>query len=148
MAGGSPMRSSGHADRQAFAEGGQADNPVARAAGKVSHHPASLGYHASGYHGPHGEHSEMEYGLGIPTRGPLAGRASIEAIATRAKAPGFSCLATSDRFTAPRAVASRHPCADTGAFPDSARFVSMPISTSDEDGIRLPDRAPHGGSHG
>ena len=90
----------------------------------------------------------MEYGLGIPTRSPLAGRASIEAIATRAKAPGFSCLATSGRFTAPRAVASRHPCADTGAFPDSARFVSMPISTSDEDGIRLPGRAPHGGSHG
>ena len=119
-----------------------------RAAGQVSHHPASLGYHASGYHGPQGEHSEMDYRLGIPTRGPLAGRASIEAIAIRVRAPGVSCLATSDRFTTPLAIASRRPCTDAGAFPDPAGFVSLPLSTSDEDGIRLPGRAPHGGSQG
>ena len=40
----------------------------------------------------------MEYGLGIPTRGPLAGRESINAIATRAEALGVSWLAVSDHL--------------------------------------------------
>ena len=59
----------------------------------------------------------MEYGLGIPTRGPLANPASTEAIATRAEALGFSWLAVSDHLIVPRAIDSRHPCSDTGAFP-------------------------------
>ena len=61
----------------------------------------------------------MEYGLGIPTRGPLANRASIEAIATRAEALGFSWLAVSDHLIVPRAIDSRYPYSDTGAFPGS-----------------------------
>ena len=59
----------------------------------------------------------MEYGLGIPTRGPLAGRDGIDAIATRAEALGFSRLAVSGHLIVPRAIDSRHPCSDTGAFP-------------------------------
>ena len=62
----------------------------------------------------------MEYGLGIPTRGPLAHPASIEAIATRAEALGFSWLAVSDHLIVPRAIDSRYPCSDTGAFPGAA----------------------------
>ncbi len=62
----------------------------------------------------------MEFGLAIPTRGPPADRASIEAIATRAKALGFSWLAVPDHLIVPRAIDSRYPCSDTGAFPGSA----------------------------
>ena len=90
----------------------------------------------------------MEYGPGIPACDPPASRAGIEAFPARAGAPGFSCLAVSGRSIAPRAVASRRPCTDTGTFPGPAGFVSLPLSTSDGDGIRLPGRAPHGGSHG
>ena len=46
----------------------------------------------------------MEYGLAIPTRGPLATRESIRAIATRAEALGFSWLAVSDHLIVPRAI--------------------------------------------
>ena len=62
----------------------------------------------------------MEFGLAIPTRGPLADRASIEAIATRAEALGFSWLAVPDHLIVPRAIDSRYPYSDTGAFPGSA----------------------------
>ena len=61
----------------------------------------------------------MEFGLAIPTRGPPADRASIEAIATRAEALGFSWLAVPDHLIVPRAIDSRYPCSDTGAFPGS-----------------------------
>ena len=61
----------------------------------------------------------MEFGLAIPTRGPLADRASIEAIATRAEALGFSWLAVPDHLIVPRAIDSRYPYSDTGAFPGS-----------------------------
>ena len=59
----------------------------------------------------------MEFGLGIPTRGPLADPASIEAIAARAEALGFSWLAVSDHLIVPRAIDSRYPYSDSGAFP-------------------------------
>ena len=59
----------------------------------------------------------MEYGLGIPTRGPLADRESIATIATRAEALGFSWLAVSDHLIVPRAIDSRYPYSDTGVFP-------------------------------
>ena len=67
----------------------------------------------------------MEYGLGIPTRGPLANRASIEAIATRAEALGFSWLAVSDHLIVPRVIDSRYPYTDTGTFPGSATGECM-----------------------
>ena len=62
----------------------------------------------------------MEFGLAIPTRGPLADRTSIEAIAKRAEALGFSWLAVPDHLIVPRAIDSRYPYSDTGAFPGSA----------------------------
>ena len=68
----------------------------------------------------------MEYGLGIPTRGPLARRASIETIATRAKALGFSWLAVPDHLIVPRAIDSRYPYSDSGAFPRGWRKPPRP----------------------
>ena len=67
----------------------------------------------------------MEYGLGIPTRGPLATRESIETIATRAEALGFSWLAVSDHLIVPRAIDSRYPYSDSGAFPGAASGECM-----------------------
>ena len=67
----------------------------------------------------------MEYGLGIPTRGPLTTRESIEAIATRAEALGFSWLAVSDHLIVPRIIDSRYPYSDTGAFPGAASGECM-----------------------
>ena len=67
----------------------------------------------------------MEFGLGIPTRGPLATRERIEAIATRAEALGFSWLAVSDHLIVPRAIASRYPYSDSGAFPGAATGECM-----------------------
>ena len=61
----------------------------------------------------------MEFGLAIPTRGPLADRASIKAIATRAEALGFSWLAVPGHLIVPRAIDSRYPYSDIGAFPGS-----------------------------
>ena len=52
----------------------------------------------------------MEFGLGIPTRGPLADPATIHAIATHAEALGYSWLAVSDHLIVPRAIDSRYPC--------------------------------------
>ena len=51
----------------------------------------------------------MEYGLGIPTRSPLADRESVTTIATRAEALGVSRLAVSDHLIVPRAIDSRYP---------------------------------------
>ena len=62
----------------------------------------------------------MEFGLGIPTRGPLADRESIATIATRAETLGFSWLAVSDHLIVPRAIDSRYPYSDSGAFPGAA----------------------------
>lgn len=62
----------------------------------------------------------MEYGLAIPTRGPLATRESIRAIATRAETLGFSWLAVSDHLIVPRAIDSRYPYSETGAFPGAS----------------------------
>ncbi len=62
----------------------------------------------------------MEYGLGIPTRGPLAERSSIEAIARKAEDLGFSWLSVSDHLIVPRSIDSRYPYSASGTFPGAA----------------------------
>ena len=73
----------------------------------------------------------MEFGLAIPTCGPLANRTSIDAIATRAEALGFSRLAVPDHLIVPRAIDSRYPCSDTSAFPGSATGECLSNSCDD-----------------
>ena len=62
----------------------------------------------------------MDFGLTIPSRGPLATRATIGAIAERAEQLGFRHMAVSDHIVVPRSIASRYPYAASGAFPGSA----------------------------
>ncbi len=58
----------------------------------------------------------MDVGLTIPTRGPLATRAGIEAMARRAEDLGFAHLSLSDHLIVPRRIGSRYPYSQTGEW--------------------------------
>jgi probable F420-dependent oxidoreductase len=51
----------------------------------------------------------MDYGFSIPTRGPLATRESLLAIAKRGEELGFSYLAIPDHIVIPRQIGSPYP---------------------------------------
>jgi probable F420-dependent oxidoreductase len=51
----------------------------------------------------------MDYGFSIPTRGPLATRESIVALARRGEGLGFAYLAIPDHIVIPRQIASPYP---------------------------------------
>ncbi len=59
----------------------------------------------------------MQFGFNLPTRGPLATRAGIDAMAARGEALGFSHFAVPDHLVVPRTIGSRYPYSETGAFP-------------------------------
>ena len=59
----------------------------------------------------------MEFGFGIPTRGPLAKRDSIARLAERGEALGFTHLAIPDHIVVPRDISSRYPYNESGRFP-------------------------------
>jgi len=48
----------------------------------------------------------MDYGFSIPTRGPLANRDSVIALAKRGEELGFNYLAIPDHVVIPRKIAS------------------------------------------
>jgi probable F420-dependent oxidoreductase len=62
----------------------------------------------------------MDVGLTIPTRGPLATRQGIEAMARRAEALGFAHLSLSDHVIVPRSIASRYPYSPSGEWAGAA----------------------------
>jgi probable F420-dependent oxidoreductase len=51
----------------------------------------------------------MDYGFSIPTRGPLANRDSVIALAKRGEELGFNYLAIPDHVVIPRKIASPYP---------------------------------------
>jgi probable F420-dependent oxidoreductase len=51
----------------------------------------------------------MNYGFSIPTRGPLATREGVLALARRGEALGFAYLALPDHIVIPRTIASPYP---------------------------------------
>ena len=51
----------------------------------------------------------MDYGFSIPTRGPLANRDSVIALAKRGEELGFNYLAIPDHIVIPRKIASPYP---------------------------------------
>lgn len=59
----------------------------------------------------------MHYGFNIPLRGPLATPAGMAAIARHGETLGFSLAALPDHILIPRAIESRYPYSETGAFP-------------------------------
>jgi probable F420-dependent oxidoreductase len=62
----------------------------------------------------------MDFGLTIPTRGPLATPEGITTIVRRAEELGFAHLSVSDHVVVPRRIGSRYPYSESGAWPDAA----------------------------
>ena len=55
----------------------------------------------------------MDFGFNLPTRGPLAGRESILALAKRGEELGYTYLALPDHIVIPRAIDSPYPYSAT-----------------------------------
>jgi probable F420-dependent oxidoreductase len=62
----------------------------------------------------------MDIGLTIPTRGPLATREGIEAMARQAETLGFDHLSLSDHLVVPRSIDSRYPYSESGEWAGAA----------------------------
>jgi probable F420-dependent oxidoreductase len=62
----------------------------------------------------------MDFGLTIPTRGPLATPEGIETIVRRAEEQGFAHLSVSDHVVVPRSIESRYPYSASGAWPGAS----------------------------
>lgn len=62
----------------------------------------------------------MDVGFTIPTRGPLATPASVEAFSRSAHELGFASLAVPDHVVVPRTIDSRYPYSASGEFPGAA----------------------------
>ena len=59
----------------------------------------------------------MDYGFGIPTRGPLATPDDIKAIAQAGERLGFAYCHVNDHIVLPRDIGSRYPYSATGEWP-------------------------------
>jgi len=59
----------------------------------------------------------MQFGFGVPTRGPLATPAAIAAMVAKGEELGYSIATASDHVVVPRDIAARYPYSDTGDFP-------------------------------
>ena len=58
----------------------------------------------------------MEFGFGVPTRGPVATPDSLATLAQRGEEMGFSIISVSDHVVIPKSIASRYPYNETGEF--------------------------------
>jgi probable F420-dependent oxidoreductase len=58
----------------------------------------------------------MEFGFGIPTRGPMATPENIVTLAHKGEALGFAILSVSDHIIVPKAIASLYPYNESGSF--------------------------------
>ncbi len=62
----------------------------------------------------------MQYGIPIPSRGPLATPDQIRAIALNAEALGFDLITVADHIVIPQGIASKYPYSESGAFVNTA----------------------------
>ena len=58
----------------------------------------------------------MEFGFGLPSRGPLATTQNMITLAQRGEEMGFDILMVSDHIVAPRNIESRYPYNQTGEY--------------------------------
>ena len=58
----------------------------------------------------------MEFGFGVPTRGPMANPDSLAALARGGEEMGFEIVSVSDHVVIPRSIESRYPYNETGEF--------------------------------
>ena len=59
----------------------------------------------------------MDFGFNVPTRGPLANKDDLTAIAQRGEALGYRYLAIPDHIVVPTSIASRYPYSQEGDWP-------------------------------
>ena len=58
----------------------------------------------------------MEFGFGIPTRGPMATPEGVAALAKKGEELGFAIISVSDHVIIPKAIASTYPYNESGTF--------------------------------
>ena len=58
----------------------------------------------------------MEFGYGVPTRGPQASPEALATLARRGEALGYDIVSVSDHVVIPRQIASRYPYSESGTF--------------------------------
>jgi probable F420-dependent oxidoreductase len=58
----------------------------------------------------------MEFGFGIPTRGPMATPESVATLARKGEELGFAIISVSDHIVIPKAIASTYPYNESGTF--------------------------------
>src|SRR5712692_7971906 len=58
----------------------------------------------------------MEFGFGLPTRGPMATPQNLATLAHRGEELGFAIVSVSDHIVIPREIASVYPYNESGAF--------------------------------
>lgn len=61
----------------------------------------------------------MEFGFGIPSRGPMATPKSMATLAHKGEELGFAILSVSDHIIIPKAIASTYPYNESGAWAGS-----------------------------
>ncbi len=59
----------------------------------------------------------MQFGFGLPARGPLAGLDGVRAMATRGEELGYGCLTVPDHLVIPRTYDREYPYSDSGEMP-------------------------------
>ena len=62
----------------------------------------------------------MEFGFGVPSRGPLASLENIVTLAQQGEQMGFDILSVSDHIVVPTSIDSIYPYNETGEFVSSA----------------------------
>ena len=62
----------------------------------------------------------MEFGFGVPSRGPLATLENIVTLAQQGEQMGFDILSVSDHIVVPTTIDSIYPYNETGEFASSA----------------------------
>ena len=58
----------------------------------------------------------MDFGFGVPTRGPMANPEDLTTLARRGEEMGFDFISASDHIVIPNSVASAYPYTETGEF--------------------------------
>ena len=58
----------------------------------------------------------MEFGFGVPTRGPQASPEALATLAQRGEALGYDIVSVSDHIVIPRRIASQYPYSESGTF--------------------------------
>ena len=72
----------------------------------------------------------MEFGFGVPTRGPLSSPENMVALANKGEEMGFDIVSVSDHIVIPRSIDSVYPYNESGRYAES-KFHLKYLSNSE-----------------